>query len=71
MRLKSVQLTHFRGYRATTVIPVNDALTGIIGGYDDGQATIPEVLAMFFESGDVKPDNSDIDGFSLAGLGRA
>ena len=71
MHLKSVKLTNFCGYRATTVIRIEEAMTGIIGGYDDGQSTIPEVLAMFFESGDVKTDNSDIDGFSLAGLGRA
>ncbi len=25
MRLKSVKLTHFRGYRATTVIPIDEA----------------------------------------------
>lgn len=30
MRLKAVKLTHFRGYRATTVIPI-DAMTGIVG----------------------------------------
>jgi len=71
MRLKSVQLTNFRGYRATGAIPIDGLITGIIGGYDDGQSTIPEVLAMFFESGDVKTDKSNIDGFSLAGLGRA
>lgn len=28
MRLKSVKLTHFRGYRATTVIPIDEAMTG-------------------------------------------
>jgi chromosome segregation ATPase len=31
MRLKSVKLTHFRGYRATTVIPIGEAMTGIVG----------------------------------------
>lgn len=71
MHLKSVKLTHVRGYRATTVIPTDDTMTGIVGRNDDGKSTIPEVLAMFFESGDVKTDKSDIDGFSLAGLGRA
>lgn len=28
MHLKSVKLTHFRGYRATTVIPIDEAMTG-------------------------------------------
>ncbi|EMK0653600.1 ATP-binding protein [Pseudomonas aeruginosa] len=39
MRLKSVKLTHFRSYRATTVIPINEAMTGIVGRNDDGQST--------------------------------
>ncbi len=34
MRLKSVKLAHFRGYRATTVIPIDDAMTGIVGRND-------------------------------------
>ena len=29
MRLKSVKLTHFRGYRSTTVIPIDEAMTVI------------------------------------------
>ncbi len=28
MRLKSVKLAHFRGYRATTVTPIDEAMTG-------------------------------------------
>ncbi|MDH1339395.1 hypothetical protein [Ectopseudomonas oleovorans] len=39
MHLKSVKLTHFRGYRATTVIPIDEAMTGIVGRNDDGQST--------------------------------
>lgn len=27
MRLKSVKLTHFRDYRTTTVIPIDDAMS--------------------------------------------
>ncbi|WP_448132515.1 hypothetical protein [Stutzerimonas chloritidismutans] len=30
MRLKFVKLSHFRGYRATTVIPIDEAMTGIV-----------------------------------------
>ncbi|MBK5009781.1 AAA family ATPase [Pseudomonas sp. S60] len=66
MRLKSVKLTHFRGYRATTVIPIDEAMTGIVGRNDYGKSTILEALAIFFESGDVKADRSDINCFSLA-----
>ncbi|MFD3302145.1 hypothetical protein [Aquipseudomonas alcaligenes] len=38
MRLKSVKLTHFRGYRTTTVIPIDKAMTGIVGRNDYGQS---------------------------------
>ncbi len=66
MRLKSVKLTQFRGYRTTTVIPVDEAMTGIVGRNDYGKSTILEALAIFFESGDVKADKSDMNCFSLA-----
>ena len=38
MRPKSVKLTHFRGYHATTVIAIDEAMTGIDGRNDDGQS---------------------------------
>lgn len=66
MRLKSVKLTHFRGYRATIVIPIDEAMTGIVGRNDYGKSTILEALAIFFESGDVKADKIDMNCFSLA-----
>lgn len=65
MRLKSVKLTHFRGYRATTVIPIVEAMTGIVGRNDYGKSTILEALSIFFETGDVKADKSDMNCFSL------
>jgi len=61
MRLKSVKLTHFRGFRATTVISIDAAMTGIVGRNDYGKSTILEALAIFFESGEVKADKSDMD----------
>lgn len=66
MRLKSVKLTHFRGYPATTVIPIDEAMTGIVGRNDYGKSTILKALAIFFESGDVKADKSDMNCSSLA-----
>jgi chromosome segregation ATPase len=39
MRLKSVKLTHFRGYRKTAVIPIDEAMAGIVGRNDYGQST--------------------------------
>jgi len=66
MRLKSIKLTNFRGYRATTVIPICEAMTGIVGRNDYGKSTILEALAIFFESGEVKADKNDMNCFSLA-----
>ncbi|UWU58039.1 ATP-binding protein [Stenotrophomonas maltophilia] len=66
MRLKSVKLPHFRGYHATAVIPIDEALTGIVGRNDYGKSTIPEALAIFIESGDVKADKSDMNCIGLA-----
>lgn len=34
MRFKSVKLTHFRGYLTTTVIPIDEAMTGIVGRHN-------------------------------------
>lgn len=66
MRLKSVKLTHFRGYRTITVISANEAMTGIVGRNDYGKSTILEALAIFFETEGFKPDKSDMNCFSLA-----
>ncbi|KDE40747.1 hypothetical protein ADINL_1339 [Nitrincola lacisaponensis] len=66
MHLKSVKLTHFRGYRATTVIPIDEAMTGIVGRNDDGKSTILEALAIFFGSGAVMAYKYGRKGFSLA-----
>ena len=71
MRLKSVKLTHFRGYRATTVIPIDEAMTGIVRRNDYGQSTILEALAIFFETEDFKVDKGDMNCFCLAeGIGQ-
>lgn len=65
MRLKSVKLTHFRGYRDTTVIPIDEAMTGIVGRNDYGKSTILESLAIFFEADGAKADKNDMNCFSL------
>lgn len=65
MRLKSVKLTHFRGYRDTTVIPIDEAMTGIVGRNDYGKSTILEALAIFFEVDGIKVDKNDMNCFSL------
>lgn len=66
MRLKSVTLTNFRGYGAPTTIPIDEALTGIVGRNDFGKSTILEALAIFFEIEGAKSDKSDMNCFRLA-----
>lgn len=66
MRLKSVKLTNFRGYQGTTVIPIDEAMTGIVGRNDFGKSTILEALAIFFEAEGAKADKNDMNCFRLA-----
>jgi predicted ATP-dependent endonuclease of OLD family len=66
MRLKPVKLTDFRGYRATTVIPIDEVMTGIVGRNDYGKSTILEALAIFFDTEGAKADKSDMNCFSLS-----
>ena len=65
MRLKTVKLTHFRGYRDTTIVPISDAMTGVVGRNDFGKSTILEALAIFFETDGFKADKNDMNCFSL------
>ncbi|TDG14972.1 OLD family endonuclease [Seongchinamella unica] len=65
MRLKSVKLTNFRGYQDTTIIPIDEAMTGIVGRNDFGKSTILEALAIFFETDGAKADKNDINCFRL------
>ncbi|TXH13579.1 MAG: OLD family endonuclease [Hyphomicrobiaceae bacterium] len=65
MRLKSVKLTNFRGYRNTCTVPIDPAMTGIVGRNDYGKSTVLEALAIFFEAEGVKAEKSDMNCFSL------
>lgn len=65
MRLKSVKLTNFRGYQGTTTIPIDEAMTGIVGRNDFGKSTILEALAIFFEAEGAKADKNDMNCFRL------
>lgn len=65
MRLKSVKLTNFRGYRSTCIVPIDSAMTGIVGRNDYGKSTVLEALAVFFETEGVKAEKSDMNCFSL------
>ncbi|AKX47329.1 OLD family endonuclease [Thiopseudomonas alkaliphila] len=66
MRLRSIKLTNFRGYRETIEIPIESTMTGIVGRNDFGKSTILEALAIFFETDGAKADKSDMNCFRLA-----
>lgn len=65
MRLKSIKLSHFRGYRDATSISIDEAMTGIVGRNDFGKSTILEALSIFFEVDGAKADKNDMNCFSL------
>lgn len=65
MRLKSIKLSHFRGYRDATAISIDEAMTGIVGRNDFGKSTILEALSIFFEVDGAKADKNDMNCFSL------
>lgn len=65
MRLKCLKLTNFRGYQGETFIPIDEAMTGIVGRNDFGKSTILEALAIFFETDGVKADKHDMNCFRL------
>jgi len=58
MRLCSVTLKNFRGYRDLITIPI-DSLTAIVGRNDSGKSTILEALDIFFAGGIAKIDQLD------------
>lgn len=61
MRLKSVTLENFRGYRTRTTIPIDPCITGITGKNDAGKSTILEALDVFFEGGEISLDKDDFN----------
>ena len=64
MKLKAIKLKNFRGYQETTVIPIDECMTGIVGRNDYGKSTILDALAIFFEIDGVKSDKGDINCFT-------
>lgn len=57
MKLVSVNLENFRGYRGNNLINIDSDLTGIIGKNDAGKSTVLEALDIFFENSNI--DKSD------------
>ena len=60
MRLHSVKIKNFRGYRDETTVPISGNITGITGKNDVGKSTILEALDIFFEGGEVDIEKPDI-----------
>jgi len=60
MRLKSLSLYQFRGYKKETVITFDKNLTGLIGKNDSGKSTILEALDHFFNDTKMDPDDWNI-----------
>lgn len=62
MKMSSLKLTNFRGYKDTTEINFND-LTVFVGKNDVGKSTILEALDIFFNDGKgvIKMDKGDVN----------
>lgn len=60
MRLKSVKLKNFRGYRNETVVEFNN-LTAFVGQNDAGKSSILEALEIFFNNKIVKIEKDDLN----------
>ncbi|MBR0456917.1 MAG: ATP-binding protein [Firmicutes bacterium] len=62
MKIHSLSITNFRGYRDTVTIPF-DNLTVFVGKNDVGKSTILEALYIFFHDGKglIKIDKSDVN----------
>ncbi|MCH8291815.1 AAA family ATPase [Candidatus Poribacteria bacterium] len=60
MKLESVKLKNFRGYRTETIIPISD-LTAFIGKNEAGKSTILEALEIFFNNNLVSCEKADLN----------
>mgnify|MGYP000187385036 CR=1 FL=1 len=65
MRLKSLKLKNFRGYRNETIISFNN-LTAFVGQNDAGKSSILEALEIFFNNSVVKIEKDDLNVDALA-----
>lgn len=67
MRMKSVSIKNFRGYKDETKIDFND-LTAFVGKNDVGKSTLLEALDIFFNvgKGAIKVEKEDINKENLA-----
>ncbi len=60
MRLESVKLSNFRGYKTETIIPLSN-LTAFIGKNDAGKSSVLEALEIFFNNSVVVCEKDDLN----------
>lgn len=60
MRLESVKLKNFRGYKSETIIPISN-LTAFIGKNDAGKSTVLEALEIFFNNSVITCEKDDLN----------
>jgi len=60
MKLESVKLRNFRGYKTETTIPLSN-LTAFIGKNDAGKSTVLEALEIFFNNSVVECEKDDLN----------
>jgi len=60
MKLESVKLKNFRGYKTETIIPISD-LTAFIGKNEAGKSTILEALEIFFNNNLITCEKADLN----------
>ncbi|MFA5586155.1 MAG: AAA family ATPase [Saccharofermentanales bacterium] len=63
MKLASVKLRNFRGYKEETIIPIHD-ITAFIGKNDVGKSTILEALEIFFNNTLIECERDDLNIFA-------
>ncbi len=60
MKLETVKIKNFRGYKSETIIPISD-LTAFIGKNDAGKSTVLEALEIFFNNSLVAIEKADLN----------
>lgn len=60
MKLESIKLKNFRGYKSETIVPISD-LTALIGKNDSGKSTVLEALEIFFNNTLIECEKEDLN----------
>lgn len=60
MKLETIKIKNFRGYKTETTIPISD-LTAFIGKNDAGKSTVLEALEIFFNNSLISIEKADLN----------